>query len=46
MYWYANQWTPKNLEAEESVAVNLWNGNVYRLPRHEKREVIAFIAKL
>ena len=39
-------WTPKNLEIQEPVAVNYRNGNVAKLPNHEKREVIAFIAKL
>ena len=42
----AYAWTPKNLEIQEPVAVNYRNGNVAKLPNHEKREVIAFIAKL
>lgn len=36
-------WTSKNLETLERVAVNY--RNVAKLPSHEKREAIAFIAK-
>jgi hypothetical protein len=38
-------WMPKNLEIQKRIAVNYQNGNIVKLPRHEKREVLTFIAK-
>jgi hypothetical protein len=38
-------WMPKNLEIQKRIAMNYQNGNITKLPRHEKREVLTFIAK-
>jgi hypothetical protein len=38
-------WMPKNLDIQKRIAVNYQNGNIAKLPRHEKREILTFIAK-
>jgi hypothetical protein len=38
-------WMPKNLEIQKRIEVNYQNGNITKLLRHEKREVLTFIAK-
>jgi hypothetical protein len=38
-------WTPKNREIQERVAVNYLFGNFAKLPSHEKREYLIFVAK-
>jgi hypothetical protein len=38
-------WMPKNYKIQERVAVNYRNGNVAKLPNHEKIEILTFIGK-
>lgn len=38
-------WMPKNLEIQKRIAVKYRNGNIAKLPRHKKREILTFIAK-
>ena len=41
----AEAWKPKNNEIQQRISSNYRHGNIIRLPRHEKTEVLTFIAK-
>jgi hypothetical protein len=38
-------WTPKNQEIQQRVSVNYRHGDICKLPNHDKKEVLIFIAK-
>jgi hypothetical protein len=38
-------WMPKNLEIQQGISANYQNGSVVNLSKHEKTEILTFVAK-